>query len=328
MLSNHLKTALRNVWKQRATNAINITGLAAGMTAAILIFLWVGNELTYDSYHPGADRIYRITSHITSANWIWESAPYPIIAATRASVPEAEAVTAIEAAYGTTIRQGDEFFTEKQSAYVDSAWFSVFHYDFVAGSPRDFFSSPFSLILTRSKAKQYFGDKDPIGRTLRLDTVDYKVAGIIKDIPANSSFTFDFLMPIEALLSNPDRRTNTDTWGNFNLQVYMRLRPGALPEKVGQTLTQLLHTNAPDKGDARNFLSLIGLKDLHFETDLTFSGGKINHTNRGNVTIFSILSIFLLVIACINYVNLTTARASLRAKEVGIRKIIGAEKKS
>src|SRR5579859_3430010 len=99
MLSNHLKTALRNVWKQRATNAINITGLAAGMTAAILIFLWVGNELTYDNYHPGADRIHRVTAYITTAKWTWETTPFPLIAAARASIPEAEAVTAIQPAW-------------------------------------------------------------------------------------------------------------------------------------------------------------------------------------------------------------------------------------
>ncbi|HXB09919.1 MAG TPA: ABC transporter permease [Puia sp.] len=327
MILRHLRTALRNSWKQRATNAINITGLAAGMTAAILIFLWVGNELTYDNYHPGADRIHRVTAYITTAKWTWETAPFPLIAATRASVPEAEAVTAFQQSWGTTVRRGDEFIIEKHGAYIDSAWFSVFHFDFIAGSPRNFFNQRYNLILTRSKAKQYFGDKDPIGQTLRVNDVDYKVAGVIKDIPTNSSFQYDFLMPIAALLADPGHKDDL-SWGNFNYQVYIRLRPGAQTATVGQTLTRLLRTNTTSEEDKQSTLSLTPLKDIHFETDLTFSFSDIIHANHSTVTIFTILGIFLLVIACINYVNLTTARASLRAKEVGIRKIIGATKKS
>jgi predicted permease len=327
MLHN-LHTALRNSWKNRATNAINIIGLAAGMTSAILIFLWVTNELTYDNYHPGADRIYRTTAHITSAKWTWETAPLALVNSIHTSVPEVETVAAFDPGYNTVVRMGDELITEKNSAYVDSSWFSIFHYDFIAGNPRSFNSSPFSLILTQSKAKQYFGDKDPLGRTLHLDTVDYKVAGIVKDLPANSSFQFDFIMPVEAQLANPDRRKNDMTWNNFNYQVFLKLRPGARPEKVGATLTKLMTAADEDKGNSTNFLSLIALKDIHFETDLTNSGNAVIHANRSTVTIFSVLGIFLLVIACINYVNLTTARASLRAKEVGIRKIIGAGKKS
>jgi len=322
----YLRTAARNAWKQRSTNAINITGLAAGMTAAILIFLWVGNELTYDNYHPGANRIHRVTAYITDAKWTWETAPFPLVAATRATVPEAEAVTAFQPATVIVTRHDDEFVTEQHSAYIDSAWFTIFHYDFIAGSARDFFSQPYSLILTRSKAKQYFGDKAPIGQTLRIQTTGYKVAAVVKDIPTNSSFPFDFLMPVDAIRNNPYQKDNF-TWGNFNWQVYIRLRPAAGATNVNKALTSLLHTNTTSEEDKHSTLSLIPLKEIHFETGLTF-GSSIVHANRSTVTIFSVLGIFLLVIACINYVNLTTARASLRAKEVGIRKIVGAGKKS
>ena len=322
----HLRTAFRNAWKQRATHAINVTGLAAGMTAAVLIFLWVGNELSYDNYHPSADRIHRVTSYITTAKWTWETAPFPLIALARTSVPEAEAVTAFQGSW-TTVRKEDEFIVEKQSAYIDSAWFSVFHYAFLEGSPRNFFSHPFSLILTRSKAKQYFGNQDPIGRTLHIDTADYKVAAVIKDIPTNSSFPFDFLMPIDVLLTDPGRKDDL-SWGNFNYQVYMRLRPGARIDRVKQVLTTLLHTHATAREDQHSTLFLTPLKDIHFETDLSFGSSAVIHASRNTVTVFMVLGIFLLVIACINYVNLTTARATLRAKEVGIRKIIGAGKRT
>ncbi|HEY4111171.1 ABC transporter permease [Puia sp.] len=324
---NNLRTALRNAWKNRSINAINITGLAAGMTAAILIFLWVTNELTYDGYHPNADRIHRVTAYIGTAKWTWETAPLPLVAAVRTSLPEVEAVTCYESAYNLNFRIGEDWLTEKKAAYVDSAWFSIFHYDFLAGNPRNFFSTPHSLILSKTKAKKYFGDRDPIGQTLRIDTIDYRVAGIIKDIPANSSFQFDVIMPLEALLEQPGRRENELTWGNFNYQVYLRLRPGADPRKAAAAIDGLLHRSVSKGEDESTTLSLIPLKSIHFETGLT-STHDVIHANRSTVTIFTVLGVFLLIIACINYVNLTTARAGLRAKEVGIRKIIGAGTKT
>jgi ABC-type antimicrobial peptide transport system permease subunit len=295
------------------------------MTAAILIFLWVGNEVTYDNYHRDANRIYRITTNVTKLKWTVETAPLPLVGPIRGSLPGVEAVTCLKPAYNTTFHVGDEFFTEKQTAYVDSAWFTLFHYDFLEGNARNFFSSPHSLILTTAKAKKYFGAKDPIGRTLRIDTVDYRVAGIIKEIPANSSFQFDMLMPLDALLTDPGRREYEMSW-NYNYQIYLKVRPGARLDKISAAITDVQTRNIGNTFGA--FYSLIALKDIHFETDLTSSGGGIIHAKRSTVTIFSILGIFLLVIACINYVNLTTARASLRAKEVGIRKIIGAQKSS
>jgi ABC-type antimicrobial peptide transport system permease subunit len=321
---HHLHTALRNIWKQRATNTINITGLAAGMTSAILIFLWVTNELTYDNYHPDADRIYRTTTNVTKLKWTVESAPLPLVGSIRNTLPGVETVTCLKLGYNTTFHMGEEFFIERHSAYVDSSWFTLFHYEFLEGGPRDFFRHPFSLILTRSKAKQYFGSKDPIGQTLRIDTIDYKVAGIIRDIPANSSFQFDVLMPVDALLSTPDRREYEMSW-NYNYQIYLKLRPDAQPRTISAAITAIQTRSVSNSFGA--YYSLIPLKDIHFETDLTSQGGII-HARRSTVTIFSILGAFLLVIACINYVNLTTARAAMRAKEVGIRKIVGAGKTS
>jgi putative ABC transport system permease protein len=338
---NHLQTALRNTWHSlmsglrpigyrrfwRSTNTINITGLAAGMTAAILIFLWVTNELTYDNYHPGANRIYRTTAHVTRLKWTIESAPLAIVEPIRTTVPGVESVSCLQPTY-TTIRIGDEFFSEKLSAYVDSSWFSIFHYDFLAGTPRDFFSSPYSLILTNTKAKKYFGDSNPIGRTLSIDSIDYRIAGVIKDIPANSSFPFDMLIPLDALLADPATRRDQMQW-NYNYQVFLKLRPNARPDRIAAAVTAIqLRGGGDNPVNRSNYYSLIPLKDIHFETDLTSSGPFIIHAKRSTVTIFSILGVFLLVIACVNYVNLTTARASLRAKEVGIRKIIGADKKS
>jgi putative ABC transport system permease protein len=328
MIKNFLITAWRTFSKYRSINLLNMLGLSTGMTAAILIFLWVQNERSYDSYHPGADRLYRVTAHITSAKWTWETSPFNLTAAIRSELPQVEAVTSFQSAYSITVHIGDELLAEKNAAYVDSAWFSTFHYDFLEGNAAAFFRDPFSLILTEKKAKKYFGDKDPIGRTIRIDTIDYRIAGIVKDIPSNSSFQFDVILPVGALLTIPDQRKYVTGWGNFTVQTFLKLQPGVHPEKIEAAITDIQYRNTRGQDNSRNTLSLTRLRDIHFENDLSSSGGAVIHTNRSTVTIFSVLGIFLLLIACINYVNLTTARASLRAKEVGIRKIVGAGKSS
>jgi len=323
MIKNFFLSTRRTLTRYKSVSLLNIFGLSAGMTAAVLIFLWVQNEVSYDNYHPDAARIYRITTHIASANWTWESTPFPLAWHIRSEIPDVESVTRIEET-SPIFRVNDELFTEKKGAYVDSNWFNIFHYDFLEGNARDFLSRPFNLALTRSKAKKYFGEMNPIGQIIHIDSLDFRVAAVLRDIPANSSFGYDVLIPLDAYVSNPDNRKNELEWGNFNVLTFIKLRPTAKPEKVAAAITGIMNNNRPKQGDR---MSLTPLTSIHFESDLTFKG-DMQQGNRTTVNIFIILGIFLLTIACINYVNLTTARASLRAKEVGIRKIVGAGRKT
>ncbi|HEY4061534.1 MAG TPA: ABC transporter permease [Puia sp.] len=324
MIRNYFRVAFRNLWKNRSVNWINIIGLSAGMTSAVLIFLWVQNEMTYDAYHPQADRIYRTTAHLTKAHLTWPSSPLPLGNALKESVPEIEQTASIVFTYNTIFSVHDELFPEKNGAYVDKSWFDLFHYDFIQGSPSSFLQQPFSLLLTESKAKKYFGNNNPIGQTIRIDTVNYQVQAVVKDNPSNSSFQSDFLIPLGALQASSQRWKDLMIWDNFNALTFLKLRPGVDSKRIAAKITGITSTN-PKMTNV--VLDLEPIKEIHFETDLT-SDGKIEHANRKTVYIFSILGIFLLVIACINYVNLTTARASLRAKEVSIRKIVGAGKQS
>ena len=322
MLKNYLRTAWRNCWKNRSVNGINIAGLSAGMTAAILIFLWVQNETNYDSFSPHSDRIYRITANITSAKWRWPTVPLPLGDAIQAELPQVEKVSVIQSTYNTWFHIGDEFFEEKNAAHVGKDWFDLIHYDFVAGNAGAFLAHPFSLALTESKAKKYFGNRSAIGQTIRIDSNNYEVRAVIRDNPANSSFQYDVLIPIDAFLADPSIRENEMTYNNYNYMMFLRLSQGADPVQTAGKIAALLNSNQKRGGTT---IDLEPLRDMHFETGLTSSGtGTID---RKTVYIFSILGIFLLVIACINYVNLTTARASLRAKEVSIRKIVGADTK-
>ena len=322
MLKNYLRTAFSNLTRNAATSGLNILGLSVGMTAAVLIFLWVDNELTYDSYHPGADRIYRVTSYITTAKWTWETSPLRLASYLRTQLPGEETVTSLRTMYGgTTLRVGNEVFTEKKSAYIDSNWFSLFHYDFLAGNAASFYRNPFSLIITQSNAKKYIGATNPIGQTIHIDTIPYRIAGVIKDNPSNSSFPFDVLIPIEAWHADSNRLKEDMQWGNYQFQTYIKLRPGVDTGGSNKAINSIVANNSSDRGKV--VMSLTPLKELHFETDLTH-GSQIPRSNRKTVYIFSILGSFLLLIACINYVNLTTARATERAKEIGVRKLIGA----
>ncbi|HTR28353.1 MAG TPA: ABC transporter permease [Puia sp.] len=323
MFKNYFLTAWRSLRKNGTASLLNMFGLAAGMTAAILIFIWVDNERSFDRYHPDSKHIYRITSYIGVAKWTWETAPLALVDPIRKQIPEVQTVSCIRAGYDrTTVRLGNELFTESHLCYIDSAWFSLFHYDFVRGDPAGFFSHPFNLLLTESKAKKYFAARDPIGQTLRIDSITYRVAAIVKDNPANSSFQFDMLIPNDAWLSDPGNRAYATQPGNFEYQVFLKLRPDGRPGKVATSLANLLRNGDPNNKDD---VSLTPLKDIHFETGLNASGGNgTEHASRKTANIFTILGVLILFIACVNYVNLTTARASTRAKEVGVRKIIGA----
>ena len=333
MIKNYLRTAFRTLTRNTTTSLLNLLGLSVGMTAAILIFLWVDNELTFDSYHKDAGRIYRLTANITESKWVWATTPLPLSQHLRTDLPAAQSVACMQPAYQTNIHLGSDLVEEKTAAYVDSGWFSMFHYDFIAGGPTAFNHNPFSLILTESKAKKYLGDKaedgqgykNAVGKTLLIDSTPYQIAGIVRDLPANTSFPSDILMPVDALLSDSNERKNDMKWGNYNYLTFVKLQPAASPAPAAHAVSAILHRNNPHSAD--DAISLTALKDMHFETGLT-SSSTIPHTNSKTVYIFSILGIFLLLIACINYVNLTTARASLRAKEVGIRKIVGAGKTS
>ena len=308
MIRNNLRTAWRNCWKIRSVNGINIAGLTAGMTAAILIYIWVQNETSYDAFNPSAGRVYRVTANIASAKWKWPTTPLPLNDDIRAQLPQVEKVSVIQSAYNTWFHVGDEFIEEKSAARVGKDWFDIFHYDVIEGDIASFLAHPFSLVLTESKAKKYFGRRRPIGQMLRMDSIDYQVRAVIRDIPSNSSFQYDILIPQDAWLADPSTRKNEMTYNNYNYMTFLRLRKGTDPVQVAKKITTIVKSH---EKESSNTMDLEPLLDMHFETGLTSAGTEV--IDRKTVYIFSLLGISLLVIACINYVNLTTARACLRA---------------
>ncbi len=319
MFRNYLKTAWRTIRKNRVTSFINIGGLAVGMTAAVLILLWVQSETSFDS-NKGRENIYRLTTRIPSTGWVWETTPLLLADAIKTEIPQIEKVSRLNTMAQPVFNINGTSFYAKHCAYVDNDWFDIFQYDFKEGSAEGFNENPFSLIITASEAKKYFGDKPAVGQVIHVDTADYKVRAVVADAPVNSSFQYTVFMPISAMLTNPQTRENDQDWGNDNYVTFIKTAAGSDPDKLARAISAVRKNRSG--GDGSVFNSLIALKDMHFESDT--QGSIFPHGNRNTVYIFSFLGFLLLLVACINYVNLATARASLRAKEVSIRKISGA----
>ena len=322
MIKNYFKIAWRNLVKNKVISSINIVGLATGMTAAVLILIWVQNEMNFDNYHPQAESIYRLTTKVDKGNWIWESTPLLLAEAAKKEIPEIERTARLNDYNSPVFSINGNLVYEKKCAYVDGDWFNIFQYDFIEGNATSFGEDLYSVILTASEAKKYFGKSEALNATINIDHKDYLVKGVIADAPSNSSFQYNAFIPLAALLTNKELKENDEKWGNANYITFVELRPEAYPSVIGKKITAVLQKNS---GDKEMYISLISLKDMHFESELQSS--SFVHGNKTTVYVFSALAFLLLLVACINYVNLTTAKATMRAKEVSIRKMNGANRK-
>jgi len=322
MFKNYFKTAWRNILRNKTTSFINLFGLSVGMTAAVLILMWVQNEMSFDNYHPNVKHIFRLTCHINSANWGSDASPLLLSDAIQKEIPEIKSTAKLRPIRGTAILNiKGELFSEKNCTYYDKGWFKMFHYDYVEGNPNTAIQNPFSIIMTESKAKKYFGNHAAVGQIIRIDTINYTVQAVIKDNPQNSSFQYDIFIHLDAFLAGPVQRGNEQNWGNMNYITFVQINENANSTAIGKKITAILQKNKKRNDE---YMTLFNLQDMHFETDLTSS--KSRQGNKNTVYFFSLLAFVLLFTACINYVNLTTAKASVRAKEISIRKIIGAKR--
>ncbi len=236
-------------------------------------------------------------------------------------VPGIERMTRLNADNRPVFEVDDRLEYEKGSAYVDANWFDVISYRWLDGDASGFGQDPYGLVLTSSAARQYFGNRRAMGKIIRVDGVNFRVSGIIADPPPNSSFQYQAYLPIAVLQTNPERRQHDEDWGNTDYRTFIRLAPGVGPEAITASLTKVLQHYSQDKDHVLR-TDLTPLHDIHF--DNSHPDSIFDHGNKQVVMIFSVLGILILLVACINYVNLTTAKASLRSKEVSIRKIVGA----
>jgi len=328
MIKNYLRSAFRNLWKHRVYSSLNILGLTIGMSACFLIFLYVHFELSYDNFHSRIDRIYQLNCDIKTPTETMNiavcSAPMAINA--KEEFPEIEKAVRFDPRT-LLLRKGEIKFQENKAVLADSTFFEVFDFPLVQGDPRTALTEPYSIVLSQSTAKKYFADTNPMGQTLLMndDGKPVKVTGIMKDMPENSLLKADLFLSKST--SRREDSAEDRRWSSFGMYSYLLLKPNTNPRALEKKFPAFL-----DKRDGKEMrqiqmfftLTLQPLKDVYLRSG---TRGAQDNGNIANIYIFSVVGAFILLIACINFVNLTTARSTERAKEVGIRKVVGAERR-
>lgn len=334
MFKNYIKTAIRNFAKNKTNTVINITGLSIGMTCCIFILLYVQYELSFDRFHADADKIYRIA---------WMSGdpqprtPHPMPQAMVEEFPEVESGVSLSPIWGPglsiptfSIRYEDKKFDEKGVWSADTSFFDVFSFKMLKGNPKESMKQPGGIVITEEIAKKYFGKDDPIGKILTValsPDEDFTVTGVMENIPDNSHFTFDFLISYVTLKAN----NNSDyyTWRDFGHFNYIKLTDTqfakALESKIPNWVIDYITVSPKDREQILTGIVKFGLQpmtDIHLYSKMRWELGS--NGDIGNIYIFSASALFILLISCINFMNLSTAKSFSRAKEVGMRKVFGA----
>lgn len=325
MFKNYMKIAFRSLKKYKAYSFINISGLAIGMAVCMLIFMWVLNELSYDKFHEKADRICRLTMDFHIGTML--HTPVSITAAGPALVedfPEIVTTARVDRPRRSSVRYKEKIYQEEGIGFAENAIFDIFTFSFITGDPKTALEAPNTLVITESMAKKYFGDLDPLGKILRFnDETDFSVTGVVKDVPPHSHFRFNMLRSFQTLIA--DGSVRDDMWFDLRFFTYLLLDEQAdyiqleqkLPGFVDKHLGEALKATG---GSAQLFLQ--PLTKIHLYSD--FERDISANSDITYVYLFSAIAIFILLIAGINFINLSTARSATRAQEVGMRKTLGA----
>jgi len=324
MFKNYLLLALRNLRKQKVFTIINIAGLTVGIISCLMIFLFVQHEFSYDNFHEEGKHIYRVM-RVAERNGSRETIPYlspPYATALKNDYPDAIRRAVRIMPSGGLVSYQNTAFTEKRLYYTDADFFELFTFELAKGNKKDVLKEPGNVVLTESTARKYFGDEDPLGKVLTLDKqLQLKVSGIAKDVPANSHLNFDLVVPI----SNFSAAEWFQVWNNNNLFTYVQLNAAtdknALIQSFPAFMDKYMGAEFAAAG-GKTGLGLNPLRDIYFEAAGPWD--NVKHGNKNVVYIFMCIAFLILFIACINFMNLATARATERSKEVGLRKVLGA----
>ncbi len=327
MLKSYLKIAMRSLRKNSVYSFINIFGLSVGIACSVLILLWVADETSYDRFHPKVDRLYQVwtNAHFDGKINSWISVPQPLKNTLNEEISDIK--TAAISDWGGThlLTVGDSKFN-KRGYFVSYEFLEMFQFPLTKGNAESVLDDTYSIVLTESTAKNIFGDEDPINKLIKLDNnSDVKVTGVLKDIPSNSSFEFDYLVPFSLMLATQSwAKDSEENWGNSSFQVYAELPEGTSKEQVDDKIRNILMEKEDEEDQFTKELFLHPMTDWRLRS--TFENGEVVGGMIDYVNLFSIIAIFILIIACINFMNLATARSEKRAREVGIRKSVGSKR--
>ena len=325
MFKNYFKTAWRSLRSNTMYSFINITGLAAGLAVSILLLLWVRDELSYDRFNVNAENIYRLVPKFDDQN-IWSETPAPAAVYAKKDLPEVADACRIRDNNDVSIFEyNGKRFTESHNCLADASLFSMFTFPFIDGNPQHPFTDAHSVVLSETTAKTFFGNEDPMGKVLKADDKKlYRVTGVMKDMPANSSIHYNIVFNFRQLEQEYDTtsyfKTLNTNWDRYSYDTYVLLKPDASPALAAQKMGVIHRHNYDIQANKHLTYLFAPLTRLHLYS--------LNGKEQGMmvVRVFLIVAVIVLLIACINYVNLVTARAIKRSKEISVRKIIGAGK--
>jgi putative ABC transport system permease protein len=323
MLKNLLKTAVRHIRKHSGYSILNIVGLTLGISSALFLIIYVSDELSYDRYHENADRIYRVSAKITETDdqFTWNVAQIPMGPQVVQDYPEVQSFVRFINMPRAAYKFEDKEYIEENFYYVDSTLFDIFTYKVLKGEVKSAIKDPGKIVLSETVAARYFGDADPVGKTLTTGTTTFEVTGVIEDVPSNSHFRFD------AVSARNNLPKQLGTWGNFGVFTYLLL-PGNFDVKAFETKIQGMYD-----AHMKTIFEPLKIKIEYILEPVTrihlYSTNPGEPEPTGSITyvyIFGIVAIFLILIAAMNYMNLATARSTRRAREVGLRKVVGSRR--
>ncbi|CAG5000192.1 hypothetical protein DYBT9275_02412 [Dyadobacter sp. CECT 9275] len=324
MLKNYFKIAWRNIVRQKAYSILNIAGLSIGMACSILILLWVQNELSYDRFHSRAGQLFRLTCSAGDFKVAVSSAG--MARGLQSQLPQIKSGVRLSKLSAMLFEVGEKKVEEKRVFYADSNFLKVFSFPLLAGNAATALNDPGAILITEQTAEKYFGTRDAVGKTIRINNNEnFTISGILANTPSNSHLQFDAIIPMKTMAKwNWD--IQNDTWGNFNFYTYLELdEKTAASAPAQQKLTQQIAKIFKDHGEKIKLdFQLQPLTDIHLHSNLQID--LPGHGNIQYVNIFFLVAIFILIVACINFMNLATARSERRAKEVGLRKVVGANR--
>jgi len=327
MIKNYLKIAFRNIVRHKAFAAINIAGLAIGMACSIFILLWVQNELSFDRFNKNAGEIYRVLGR--AGDFQAAINPAPMVADLQVKIPSIKNTVRLTQPSTNVFEVGVRKFEEKRVFYADSTFLQVFSYKLVKGNPATAMDRPDAVLITQDMAEKYFGTEDVLGKVIRKDNQhNVIVTGVLENAPSNSHLQFDFILPMSSI-AQTNQNIRDKIWDNFDFYAYVQLDKTFVPSaaniaKFNAQMNKIYKEHIDEKNLKVDFwLQPLTAIHLHSHYNIDLPG----HGNIQYVNIFFVVAFFILAVACINFMNLATARSARRAKEVGLRKVVGAGRK-
>ncbi|UCH94425.1 MAG: ABC transporter permease [Candidatus Aminicenantes bacterium] len=327
MFKNYFLTTFRNIRRHKMFSLINVVGLATGITCCILVFLWIQNEMSYDRFHEKSDELYRVISKSHTGTQLIHQARTPNALAETLKEEYHEIINATRfrgGRGGWLLKYGDKIFKNDRLGTADPSFFEMFSFPFIKGDPKTALKDRYSIVITESMAKKYFGDVEPMGKVITLmgPRKDMKVTGVIRDVPRNSHIQFDYVFPL--INMREWWREDLNSWERYRFHTYIEVNKNVSADDLSEKISGIIKRHFPGTNTA---VYLQSLKDIHLRSDFKWDQDNFEAGSIIYVYVLSLTALCILLVACINFMNLATARSANRAKEVGIRKIVGAQRR-